>query len=1283
MILVPQRLLKLGKGESITLEFPVREVARSVFVALKGQGLASARLDVVNPHGDLLWAGGSKIRDVGFFRLGAGKFEAISLQERKKLSERPRRYFSKQVGLLHVLALEDFVGELVAENSISVGTPNSIDGISAGHTVSVDAGTGSDRLMLAGIAKNTAATIDAFTYNANALTAISGADIGSSPSSALYYYIAPATGPHDLVSDLAGAGGRHSIAGVPMDGVDQTTPAENGTAATGTSSPATVDVTSATGNLVVDLLMWNHSGAGGTTTKDASQDIVIDRENYDGARSWGMSSEAGDTTVTMSWTGTQVSGSTWVLSAASIKAAAAASGDIAGTVAGTSSATGTMAGPAPMVGTAAGTSSASSDSGEPVAGITVGTVASVVGFGNTRTVNVDAGTASNRCMVAAIMRDQRDISAITYNGVAMTLIGQAGNGGSTGPGASRRAATLYRALAPATGVHALTVTFVGDCNACLAGIPLAGVDQTTPNGTIGTATGTASPITVDAGSGSGQRVIDAFFCKHSSGGSTTTVGAGQTVLVDRENWAGAESAGVSIEDGSTTTTMSWTATNVDSWAQIAVSFNPVAVVPGDINGTALGTSTATNTSLMAGFRGTAMGNGLLEATAVSPGDIGGSAAGTSAASLSAIGSAEISGVAYGGASPGNITLAWDANTEPDLAGYKIYIGLESMTFETPPGEDPGPFFGVYESPVDVGLVTQFTLQGLPGGVTYYFALTAYDTELSESAFSNEVVVAVESYTLPTGTLTSATVMVGTAAGFATASGTMLASAEITGTAAGTSFANGLMFGASTSFRDGQADGTSTAAATLTGTGAMVGTAAGTGALTHSGIAGTATGTGLAVGSLIGLAATSAAGAAAGEGLGSATLTGTAELIGTSAGTGLARHSGIYGSTAGSATAIGSMIGLAATSAAGVISGAGAASATLLGAGELEGTAEGSSSLTHSGIEGTAAGTSDATASLGAENIAAGVAAGVGAVAATLAGTGALIGSAAGTSTLIHSGIRGSVAGTSFATGTMFSASTSMATGVATGTGTASATLRGAGTLAGQSAGVGLLRHSGIAGSTAGTSFATGLMFAISTSSVVGVSAGESSAAAELLGSGALAGQADGVGSTGHSGIEGTATGTGNATGNLVGLGSTSAIGETVGSATATATLAGTGALDGTSAGTSALTAPGDGGELPIDGLSAGVSLSEATLLGTAELIGLVVGQASVSVDGVGSSLIFGNAEGLALLDATLLGTGRLEGTAAGNAPIVTLVRTAPIGQLNIARMKHSRARPEHAASPKR
>jgi hypothetical protein len=70
-----------------------------------------------------------------------------------------------------------------------------------------------------------------------------------------------------------------------------------------------------------------------------------------------------------------------------------------------------------------------------------------------------------------------------------------------------------------------------------------------------------------------------------------------------------------------------------------------------------------------------------------------------------------------------LSLTWDPNNEPNIAGYKVYYGTVSSD---------------YKFNVDVGKNTIVTISDLELSKTYYFAVTAYDVDGNESNFSAEI-----------------------------------------------------------------------------------------------------------------------------------------------------------------------------------------------------------------------------------------------------------------------------------------------------------------------------------------------------------------------------------------------------------------------------------------------------------------------------------------------------------------------------------------------------------------
>jgi hypothetical protein len=81
----------------------------------------------------------------------------------------------------------------------------------------------------------------------------------------------------------------------------------------------------------------------------------------------------------------------------------------------------------------------------------------------------------------------------------------------------------------------------------------------------------------------------------------------------------------------------------------------------------------------------------------------------------------LAGIGHGLAE--TVTLAWDPNSETDLAGYRLYYGTTSRS---------------YQNTIDVGNATSTPVSDLQKGATYYFAVTAYNDSGIESDYSNEV-----------------------------------------------------------------------------------------------------------------------------------------------------------------------------------------------------------------------------------------------------------------------------------------------------------------------------------------------------------------------------------------------------------------------------------------------------------------------------------------------------------------------------------------------------------------
>src|SRR5262245_50974089 len=101
------------------------------------------------------------------------------------------------------------------------------------------------------------------------------------------------------------------------------------------------------------------------------------------------------------------------------------------------------------------------------------------------------------------------------------------------------------------------------------------------------------------------------------------------------------------------------------------------------------------------------------------------------------------------------TATWNANSEPDIAGYRLSYGQQS---------------GTYTTVIDVGNVTTWTISNLNAGQRYYFAVQAYNTSAQLSAYSSEVIYdvpaapTITALTPPSGPVGSSITITGTSFG---------------------------------------------------------------------------------------------------------------------------------------------------------------------------------------------------------------------------------------------------------------------------------------------------------------------------------------------------------------------------------------------------------------------------------------------------------------------------------------------------------------------------------------
>ena len=161
------------------------------------------------------------------------------------------------------------------------------------------------------------------------------------------------------------------------------------------------------------------------------------------------------------------------------------------------------------------------------------------------------------------------ISSVTYGGTGATQVGSTQDTTAAG---NKEFVNLWRVVGVASGGSTVQANFSEVMNDVqISTSTYCGVHQGTPFGTAAGASNVGNTtVTVNVSSAADEVVVDVAVI---SGTRTITVGAGQN---ERTNVQSNHRHVASDETGAATTTMSWTISSLQSWAQVAAPLKPAA-----------------------------------------------------------------------------------------------------------------------------------------------------------------------------------------------------------------------------------------------------------------------------------------------------------------------------------------------------------------------------------------------------------------------------------------------------------------------------------------------------------------------------------------------------------------------------------------------------------------------------------------------------------------------------------------------------------------------------------
>ena len=180
-------------------------------------------------------------------------------------------------------------------------------------------------------------------------------------------------------------------------------------------------------------------------------------------------------------------------------------------------------------------------------------------------------SGSDRLLVAciALYHSSSVVSALTYNGVALTRLGNFSD--------FQYNSEIWYLVNPASGANTLSLTLSDPTFGMgLMGLSFTGVDQTTPMAGYVSGSGTSTTPSVVASSGTDEMVVDALCITHSG---TLSVGADQTSRLNAISSAGTIKYAASTEPGVSSTTMSWSNSTSQGWVYSAGVIKPAGSSP--------------------------------------------------------------------------------------------------------------------------------------------------------------------------------------------------------------------------------------------------------------------------------------------------------------------------------------------------------------------------------------------------------------------------------------------------------------------------------------------------------------------------------------------------------------------------------------------------------------------------------------------------------------------------------------------------------------------------------